>query len=183
MKLPFVRRATADALRDKLARAEKDLATQAVSAEAKDGEAQRLTGELNEARLAREAAMAAYEVANSRANGAQAQVDELQTRLRALQEQPDAGEPDEVEPVVEDRDYAFTFLNLVLPQFANVIAQNDGVLPDDHYEALSNYVNGASRYGLNDAEVEEIRVRHGLPMPVFQRAKDFVPRGLPAGAA
>ncbi|MFH9298823.1 hypothetical protein [Streptomyces sp. NPDC017520] len=183
MKLPFVRRATADALRDKLARAANEIAAQAASVEAKDGEVVRLTGELNEARLAREAAMAAYEVANSRANGAQVQVNELQTRLRVLQEQSGAGEPDVGEPVMEDRDYAFTFLNLVLPQFANVIAQNDGVLPDDHYEALSNYVKGASRYGLNDAEVEEIRVRHGLPMPVFQRAKAFVPRRLPAGAA
>ncbi|MFD8474850.1 hypothetical protein ACFV2E_22785 [Streptomyces globisporus] len=184
MKLPFVRRATADALRDKLARAEKEkeAATQAVSAEAK-GEVQRLTRELNEARLGRDAAKAAYEVANSRAKGAQEQVDELQTRLRALQEQPDAGQPDGVEPVMEDRDYAFTFLNLALPRFANVIAQNGGVLPDDHYEALSTYVNGASRYGLHDDEVEEIRVRHGLPTPIFQRAKDFVPRRLPAGTA
>ncbi|MDR3033456.1 MAG: hypothetical protein LBV78_10175, partial [Kitasatospora sp.] len=74
-------------------------------------------------------------------------------------------------------------LNLAFRQFATVIAQNGGVLPDDHYEALSIYVNGASRHGLSDAEVEEIRVRHSVPLPIFQRAKDFVPRGLPAGAA
>ncbi|MFB6814511.1 hypothetical protein ACFCV8_08190, partial [Streptomyces sp. NPDC056347] len=183
MKLPFVRRATADALRDKLARAEKEIAAQAVSAEAKDGEVQRLTSELNEARLARKAALAAYEVADSRASRAEKKVAELEARLRAAQEQPDAGETSTAEPRAEDRDYALHFLNLVLPQFANVIAQNGSILPDDHYEALSTYVNGASRYGLSDAEVEELRVRHGLPLPIFQRAKDFVPRSLPAGAA
>ncbi|MEU8622663.1 hypothetical protein [Streptomyces sp. NPDC048623] len=183
MKLPFVRRTTADALRDKLARAEQEVVAQAVSAEAKDGEVTRLTGELNEARLARKSALAAYEVADSRASSAEKKVAELEARLRAVQEQPDAGEASTAEPRAEDRDYAFHYLNLVLPQFADVVAQNGGVLPEDHYEALSNYVNGASRYGLSDAEVEELRVRHGLPAPVFQRAKDFVPRALPAGAS
>ncbi|MFF5475399.1 hypothetical protein [Streptomyces achromogenes] len=187
MKLPFVRRTTADALRDQLARAEQEVAAQAVSAEAKDGEVKRLTDELNDARLARKAALAAYEIADFRARRAEEKVVGLEARLRAVQEQPDAGETSTPEPRAKDRDrdrdYAFTLLNLVLPQFANAVAQNGGVLPDDHYEALSNYVNGASRYGLSDAEVEELRVRHGLPAPIFQRAKDFVPRALPAGAA
>ncbi|MFI8326375.1 hypothetical protein [Streptomyces sp. NPDC085529] len=176
MKLPFVRRTTADALRDKLARAEQEAAAQAVSAEAKNAEVKRLTGELNEARLARKSALAAYEVADSRANRAERKAAALEVRLRAVQEQPVAGESSTAEPRAKDRGYAFHFLNLVLPQFADVVAQNGGVLPEDHYEALSNYVNGASRYGLSDAEVEELRARHGLPAPIFQRAKDFVSR-------
>ncbi|MFE7512737.1 hypothetical protein ACFU8I_16200 [Streptomyces sp. NPDC057540] len=176
MKLPFVRRTTADALREKLTRAEQEVAAQAVSAEAKDAEVKRLTSELNEARLARKSALVAYEVADSRASRAEEKVAGLEARLRTVQEQPDAGETSTAEPRAEDKDYAFHFLNLVLPQFANVVAQNDGTLPDDHYEALSNYVNGASRYGLSDAEAEELRARHGLPAPIFQRAKDFVPR-------
>ncbi|MGW2952771.1 hypothetical protein [Streptomyces eurythermus] len=183
MKLPFVRRTTADVLRNQLARAEQEVAAQAVSAEAKDGEVKRLTDELNDARLARKAALVAYEIADSRASRAEEKVAGLEARLRAVQEQPDAGETSTAEPRAEDRDYALTFLNLVLPQFANVVAQNGGVLPDDHYEALSNYVNGASRYGLSDAEVEELRVRHGLPALIFQRAKDYVPRARSAGAA
>lgn len=174
MKLPFVRRTTADALRDKLARAEREVVAQAVSVVVKDGEVQRLTDELNDARLARKAGMAAYEIADSRATRAEEKVVELETRVRTLQEQPDVG---------ETRDYAFSILNLALPQFADVIAKNAGVLPDDSYEALSIYVNGASRYGLSDAEGEALRVRHGLPASIFQRAKDFVPRALPAGAA
>ncbi|MEV7282661.1 hypothetical protein [Streptomyces sp. NPDC093111] len=183
MKLPFVRRTTADALRDELARAEQEVTAQAVSAEAKDAEVKRLTGELNEARVARKSALAAYEVANSRANRAEEKAAGLEDRLRAAQEQPGEGGSSPAEPRTEDRDYAFHFLNLVLPQFADVVAQNGGVLPEDHYEALSNYVNGASRYGLSDAEVEELRARHGLPEPIFQRAKDFASRALPAGAA
>ncbi|MFF1511878.1 hypothetical protein [Streptomyces sp. NPDC058326] len=183
MKLPFVRRTTADALRDKLARAEQEVTAQAASAEAKDAEVKRLTGELNEARLARKSALAAYEIANSRASTAEEKVAGLEARLRAVQEQPDAGETSTAEPQAEDRDYALHFLNLVLPQFADAVAQNGGALPEDHYEALSNYVNGAARYGLSDAEVEELRARHGLPAPIFQRAKDFVPRALPTGAA
>ncbi|MEU7031420.1 hypothetical protein AB0A60_32590 [Streptomyces sp. NPDC046275] len=180
MKLPFVRRTTVDALRDKLARAEQQAAAQAVSAEAKDGEVTRLTGELNEARLARKSALAAYEVADSRASRAEKKVAELEARLRAVQEHPDAGEASTAESRAEDRDYALRLLNLVFPQFAGVVAQNGGVLPDDHYKALSTYVIGASRYGLSEAEVEELRVRHGLPALVFQRAKDFVPRARPA---
>ncbi|MEU3954023.1 hypothetical protein AB0F45_17150 [Streptomyces achromogenes] len=185
MKLPFVRRTTADALRDQLARAEQEAAAQALSAEAKDGEVKRLTDELNDARLARKAALAAYEIADFRARRAEEKVAGLEARLRAVQEQPDAGETSTPEPRAKDRDrdYAFTLLNLVLPQFANAVAQNGGALPDDHYEALSNYVNGASRYGLSDAEVEELRVQHGLPALIFQRAKGFVPRALPADAA
>ncbi|MEU3400687.1 hypothetical protein [Streptomyces filamentosus] len=176
MKLPFVRRTTADALRDKLARAEQEAAAQAVSVEAKDAEVKHLVGELNEARLARTSALAAYEVADSRANRAEKKAAELEVHLRAVQEQPDAGETSTAEPRAKERDYAFHYLNLVLPQFADVVAQNGGVLPEDHYEALSNYVNGAARYGLSDAEVEELRARHGLPAPIFQRAKDFAPR-------
>ncbi|MGW2089103.1 hypothetical protein [Streptomyces sp. NPDC001880] len=183
MKLPFARRATVDALRTQLARAEQEVVAQAASVEAKDGEVKRLTDELNLARLARKASMAAYEIADSRAGRAEEKVVELETRLRTVQERPDAVETSVDGPGAEDRDYAFTFLNLVLPRFADVIAQNGGVLPDDNYEALSIYVNGASRYGLSDAEVEELRVRHGLPAPIFQRARDFAPRALPAGAA
>ncbi|MFB7926410.1 hypothetical protein, partial [Streptomyces sp. NPDC056081] len=182
MKLPFVRRTTADALRTRLARAEQEVVARAANVEAKDSEVKRLTGELNNARLARKASTVAYEIADARASDAEEKVAELKTRLRTVQEQPDAGETSADEPGVEDRDYAFTFLNLVLPRFADLIAQNGGVLPDDNYEALSTYVNGASRYGLSDAEIEEIRARHGLPAPIFQRAKDFAPR-LPTGAA
>jgi len=180
MKLPFVRRTTADALRDKLARAEQQVAAQAVGAGAKDAEVKRLTGELNEARLGRKAALAAYEVADSRASRAEKKVAGLEARLQAVQEHPGAGETSTAEPRTEDRDYAFRLLNLVLPQFAGVVAQNGGVLPEDHYEALATYVIGASRYGLSEAEVEELRAGHGLPALVFQRAKDFVPRARPA---
>ncbi|MFK0112504.1 hypothetical protein [Streptomyces sp. NPDC091217] len=182
MKLPFVRRTTADALRTQLARAEQEVVAQAVSVEAKDGEVERLTDELNDARLVQMAATAAYEISDSRATRAEEKVAELKARLRTLQEQPDAGEASTDEAGTEDRDYAITLLNLVLPQFVAVIARNGGVLPDDNYEALSIYVNGASRYGLSDAEVEELRVRHGLSASIFQKAKDFVPRALPAGA-
>ncbi|MET9734523.1 hypothetical protein ABZZ79_28955 [Streptomyces sp. NPDC006458] len=176
MKLPFVRRATADALRTQLARAEKTVVAQAASVEARDGEVRRLTSELNDARLARKAALYAYEIANSRADRAEDQVVELEARLRAAQVQPDEGEAGTAGPRMGDKDYAFALLNLVFPQFADVIARNDGVLPDDHYEALSNYVNSAPQYGLSEAEVEELRVQHGLPAPIFQRAKDFAPR-------
>jgi hypothetical protein len=175
MKLPFVRRGTADALRDKLARAEQEVVAQVTSVEAKDGEVQRLTRELGDAQLVGKAALAAYEVANSRVNRAQEQIGELTARLRAVQEQPDVGQTGMDEHGVEDRVYAFAVLNLALPQFTEVIAQNDGVLPDRHYEALSIYVNSAPRYGLSEAEVEELRVRHGVPAPIFQRAKDFAP--------
>lgn len=184
MKLPFVRRITADALRAKLTRAEQEIVAQVMSVDAKDREVQRLTDELNDARLARKAALAAYEATNYRANRAQEEVVELKERLRTFQGQPDAGgETSTAAPGTEDRDYAFTVLNLALPMFAEVIAQNDGVLPDDNYEALSIYVNGASRYGLSSAELEELRVQHGLPAPVLQRAKDFAPRATPVGAA
>lgn len=182
MKLPFVRRTTADALRSQLAHAERGAAALAASIEVKNGEVVRLTDELNEARLAREALKAAYEIANSRARRAEESSAELEARLRAVPALPDAGETSVDEPEPENRDYAFTLLNLVLPQFADLIAQNGGALPEDNYEALSIYVNGASRHGLTEAEVEELRVRHNLPAPIFQRAKDFASRPLPAAA-
>ncbi|MFI5808415.1 hypothetical protein [Streptomyces sp. NPDC051561] len=180
MRLPFVRRTTADALRDRLASAERVAVAQAVSIEAKDSEVQRLIGELAEAHLARKAALAAYENANYRARRDRDQIAELQDRLRTVQEQPDAGETGTDEHGTVERDFAFTILNLAFPQCADVIAQNGGVLPDSYYEALAIYVNGASRYGLTNAEVEELRVRHGLPASIFQRAKDFASR---AGAS
>ncbi|AVH61854.1 MULTISPECIES: hypothetical protein [Streptomyces] len=183
MKLPFVRRTTADALRDKLTRAEEEVVAQAASVEAKDGEVQRLTGELNVARLARKAAQEAYKVADSRATRAEERVAELEARPRMVQEQPDAGEAGKAGPGPEDRAYAFTVLNRALPQFADIVTQNGGALPDENYEALSIYVNGASMYyGLSDAEVEEVGVRHGIPAPILQKAKGFVSRALPAGA-
>ncbi|WP_460074035.1 hypothetical protein [Streptomyces sp. YKOK-I1] len=183
MKLPFVRRATADALRDKLARAEEEVVAQVASVEAKDGEVQRLTDELSEARLTREAAQGAYEIANSRAARAEERVTELEARPRWVRKQPDAGEASTGGPGPEDREYAFKVLNCAFPQFADIVTQNGGVLPDENYEALSIYVNGASTYyGLSDAEVEEVGVRHGIPAPILQKAKDFVPRALPAGA-
>src|SRR5262245_42778623 len=135
MKLPFVRRATADALRTQLARAEKEVVAQAASVEVKDGEVQRLTDELNDARLARKAALVAYEIANARASRAKEQVVELEAHLRAVQEQPDQGEASAEGPGAEDRDFAFTILNRSFPKFAEVIVRNGGVLPDDHYEA------------------------------------------------
>ncbi|WP_019074373.1 hypothetical protein [Streptomyces hokutonensis] len=178
MKLPFVRRTTADALRDKLARAEEEVVAQAASVAAKDGEVQRLTDELNDARLAREAAQEAYEIANSRAARAEERVTELEARPWWFRKQPDTDGPGP-----EDRDYAFKVLNCAFPQFADIVAQNGGVLPDENYKALSIYVNGASMYyGLSDAEVEEVGVRHGIPAPILQKAKDFVSRALPAGA-
>jgi hypothetical protein len=173
MKLPFVRRTTVDALRDKVDRAERVVVAHAVSIEAKDNEVQRLIRELAGAHLAQKAALIAYETANSRASRARDQVVELQDRLRTVQEQPDAGETGADEPVAEDRDYALAILNFAPPQFADVSARNSGVLPDGHYEALSIYVNGASRYGLSDAEIEELRLRYGLPTPIFQRAKTY----------
>jgi hypothetical protein len=183
MKLPFVRRTTADALRDKLTRAEEEVVAQATSVATKDGEVQRLTGDLNDARLARKAAQEAYEIANSRATRAEERVAELEAP-RTVQKQPDAGEAGTAGPGPEDRDYAFTVLNRALPQFADIVTQNGGVLPDENYEALSIYVNGASMYyGLSDAEVEEVGVRHGIPAPILQKAKDFMSRALPAGAA
>ncbi|MGW8985149.1 hypothetical protein ACWGQ9_21090 [Streptomyces parvus] len=116
---------------------------------------------------------------------AEEKVVELETRLQAVQELPGAGESSMDEPEVdsEERNYAFTFLNLVLPQFVDLIARNGGVLPDDNYRALSTYVNGASRYGVTEAEVEELRVRHNLPARIFQTAKDFESRPSSVGAA
>ena len=184
MKLPFVRRTTVDAVRAKLARAEQEVVAQVASVEAEDGEVQRLTRELGEAHLARDAALAAYEVANSRTDRAQEQIGELEARLRIVQVQPAAGKTGPREPSAEDRDYAFNVLNRALPQFADIVTQNGGVLPDEKHEALAIYVNGASMYyGLSDAEVEELGVRHGIPAPILQKAKDFVHRALPAGAA
>lgn len=133
MKLPFVRRTTADALRDKLTRAEERVA-------------------------------------------------ELEARPRVVKKkQPEASTDG---PGAEDRDYAFRVLNRALPQFADIVTQNGGVLPDDNYEALSIYVNGASLYyGLSEAEVEELGVRHGIPAPILQKAKETAPRSRPADAA
>ncbi|MCX4523982.1 hypothetical protein OHA69_41060 [Streptomyces anulatus] len=185
MKLPFVRRTTADELRSQLAHAERGAAALAASVEVKNGEVVRLTDDLNNARLAREALKAAYEITNSRARRAEESSAELKTYLRTVPALPDTGETsvDEPQREPENRDYAFTLLNLVLPQFADLIARNGGVLPEDNYEALSIYVNGASRHGLTEAEVEDLRVRHNLPAPIFQRAKDFASRPLPASAA
>ncbi|MEU6357017.1 hypothetical protein ABZ896_48265 [Streptomyces sp. NPDC047072] len=184
MKLPFVRRATADALRDKLTRAEAEVVAQAASVEEKDGEVQRLTRELNDARLARKAAHEAYKIADFRATRAEERVAELEARPWWVRKQPDAGEAGTAGPGPEDRDYAFTVLNRALPQFADLVTQNGGVLPDDNYKALSIYVNGASlHYGLSEAEVEELGAQHGIPAPILQKAKDFVPHALPAGAA
>jgi len=183
MKLPFVRRTTADALRDKLTRAEKEVVAQVASVAAKDAEVQRLTDELNDARLAREAAQGAYEIANSRATRAEKRVTELEARPRWVRKQPDTGEAGTGGPGPEDRDYAFKVLNRALPQFADIVTRNGGVLPNENYEALSIYVKGASMYyGLSDAEVEEVGVRHGIPAPILQKAKDFAPRALPAAA-
>lgn len=100
---------------------------------------------------------------------------------RAVQQGVDESGPEE--PVAEERAYAFTILNLALSQFAEAIARNGGALPDENHEALSIYVKGASRYGISEAELEELWARHDLPAALFQQAKGLAPRSLSASSA